>query len=214
MIPSLRYFAIAGVLIVVVFSAIAALQYRGKRGERYSPLNHFVSELGELSISSAARLFNLGLVLGGLLLLPFLINLGWIFNSWLGWLGTLAGVIAALALAGVGIYPMDNLEKHALAAMTYFRAGLAMVFFFGLAIHFQPDNRLVVPRSANLLSLLAFASYASFLSLTGRKSSEEELEALDPANQKERPRIWLLSVVEWLLFAATVSWILGLAVIL
>jgi len=209
----LNAIAILGVLTVLLTSGIAALRYRGAQGERYSPLNHFVSELGELSVSDAARLFNLGLVIGGLLLIPFVTGLGWLLGSVLGWLGTLAGLVAALALVAVGVYPMDGLEKHALAAMTFFRAGLVMVLFFGLAIQLQPDGQAVVPKAANLLSLGAFISYASFLSLTRPKPEEDPESILDPEDETERPRVWLLPLVEWILFFATVFWVLGMALI-
>jgi hypothetical membrane protein len=207
------YLAILGIGIVIFASGVAALDYRGARGERYSPLNHFVSELGELAVSSRARLFNLGVILGGLLLLPFILSLAWKLDSWLGWLGMLAGVIAALALSAVGLFPMDNLERHTRAAMTFFRAGLVMVFFFGLAILFQPGDQIVVPKSANLLSLLAGISYASFLSLTRPKPADDSFESLDPNREKERPRIWHLAIVEWILFFATVFWVLGISII-
>jgi hypothetical membrane protein len=210
---SLGFIAHSGIVIVLFTSGLAALRYRGRKGERYSPLNHFVSELGEVGISVMARWFNLGLILGGLLLLPFILGLGGALRTWLGWLGTAAGVVAALALAAIGAYPMNNLENHARAAMMYFRAGLAMVFFFGLAILFQPEGRVVVPRLANVLSLMAFASYSSFLLLLRPRPEDSSFEALDPEGETERLRIWLLPVVEWVLFCATVLWVLGMALV-
>ncbi len=118
-----------------------ALVYRGKLGERYSLLNHFISELGEVGVSRAAWFFNAGLLLGGLVFLPYIIGLGISFGSLFGWLGTAAGIIAVLGVAAVGVFPMNNLKPHTIAAMTYFRAGLVMVFFFGLAILFQPAGK-------------------------------------------------------------------------
>ncbi len=41
----------AGVLTVLLGSLVAVFFYRGKDGERYSPLNHFISELGEEGVS-------------------------------------------------------------------------------------------------------------------------------------------------------------------
>ena len=126
-------------------------------------LNHFISELGELGISRAAWIFNGGLLLAGLVMLPYVIGIGIVFGSLLGWLGTAAGVIAVLGVAAVGVCPINNIESHRTAAITYFRAGLVMVFFFGLAILFQPAGRATIPQAANLLSLLAFLAYAVFL---------------------------------------------------
>ncbi len=185
--------------------------YRGQRGERFSLLNHFISELGELGISRAAWIFNTGLLLGGLILLPYVIGLGIAFGSLLGWLGMAAGIIAVLGVAAVGVFPMNNLKPHATAAMTYFRAGLVMVFFFGLAIFFQPAGKAMIPQTANLLSLLAFLAYAAFLiwPLINKKE-QEPTETLDPQQEHERPRIWALPALEWLVFFSTIAWLFGM----
>src|SRR5512140_3634330 len=132
----LRIFGFAGTGLIILAVLFPAQSYRGKRGERYSLFNHFISELGEVGVSSAAWVFNGGLLLGGLMLLPYTVGLGMAFNSLLGWVGTAAGIIAVLGVTAVGIFPMNNLKFHAIAAMTYFRAGLLMVLFYGLAILF------------------------------------------------------------------------------
>lgn len=50
-----------------------------------------ISELGEVGVSRAARVFNGGLLAGGLLLLPYTIGLGLAFRCLPGWVGTAAG---------------------------------------------------------------------------------------------------------------------------
>ena len=207
----LRYFGLAGTLIVMVTSGAAAAIYRGKHGERFSVLNHFVSELGELGVSKGARFFNLGLLLGGILLVPFLLSLGLALNSWLGWLGTLAGAAAGLSLAAVGIFPMNDLEKHSRAALAYFRSGLGMVCLYGLAFFFQSSGEPVVPQTASILSLLSAACYAGFLLMTGKAPEENADDVLEPDEEKERPRVWALPVVEWLVFFSTVGWLFLIA---
>ena len=137
----LRIFGFTGTGLILVAVFYPIFQYRGKRGERYSMLNHFISELGEMGVSRAAWIFNGGLLLAGLVMLPYVIGLGIAFDSLLGWLGTAAGIIAVLGVSAVGVFPMNNVKSHTLAAMTYFRAGLVMVFFFGVAIFFQSDIR-------------------------------------------------------------------------
>lgn len=207
----LRFLSFAGIGLIILASFYPALVYRGKRGERYSPLNHFISELGEVGVSKAARFFNAGLLLGGLILLPYIIGLGIIFGSLLGWLGTAAGVITVLGVAAVGVFPMNNLKPHVIAAMTYFRAGLGMVFFFGLAILFQPIEKIVIPPAANLFSLLAFLAYGSFLMLPRIKKEEEKpTEFLDPQQEPERPRLWALALLEWAVFFSSIAWLFGM----
>ena len=59
----LRIFGTAGTGVIVLAIVYSALRYRGKRRERFSLLNHFISELGEVGVSSAAGVFNAGLIL-------------------------------------------------------------------------------------------------------------------------------------------------------
>lgn len=202
---------LVGTGLIILAVLYPALVYRGKCGERYSLLNHFISELGEVGVSRAAVLFNSGLLLGGLILIPYIISVGISLGSFLGWLGTAAGIIAVLGVAAVGIFPMNNLKPHAIAAMTYFRAGLVMVFFFGLAIVFQPGRETSIPQGANLLSLLAFLSYGAFLVLPlFRNKVKKPAEILDPEQMPERPRLWPLAALEWLVFFSTIVWLLGM----
>lgn len=208
-------FGLAGTSVIILAVIYSALRYCGRQGERYSPLNHFISELGEVGVSQAAWAFNMGLTAGGMLLVPFMVGMGMAFQSLWGWLGTAAGVVAALGAATVGLYPMNNLEAHGRAAMTYFRAGLVMVIFYALAIFTQRTP--VLPPAANLLSLAAGLSYSSFLLLLRRprpRKAERPAEE-DPLNPlaviPDRPRVWLLPLVEWLVFASTVLWIFGVA---
>lgn len=210
-----RALGFAGPGLITLAILYSALRYRGKRNERFSLLNHFISELGELGVSPAARVFNAGLTLGGLALLPYVIWLGLVFRSLPGWLGSAAGVVAGLSVSAVGIFPMNRLSPHGRAAMTYFRAGLLMVGFFGLAILLQRPATIMVPQAANLLSLLAVACYASFLVLLTRTSPEEKpTDQLDPEMIPERPRAWALAILEWAVFFSTILWLFGVAALI
>src|SRR3989304_4746513 len=62
--------SLAGALSAILGSLTAAAAYRGRQGETYSLLNHFISELGEAGVSRLAWVFNLGLILCGLCLVP------------------------------------------------------------------------------------------------------------------------------------------------
>lgn len=206
------WFGLTGSGVITLGIMISALAYRGRRGERYSLLNHFISELGEAGVSPAAWAFNTGMILGGLLLVFFILGLGQALGGVLGLLSLLAGLTATLSAALVGVFPMNNLKPHVWAAMTYFRSGLVMVVLFGVAILFQPPQAQVISPWANLLSLLAVACYASFLFLSGHKSSDDEVAVnLDPSVVPERPRIWLLTVLEWSVFFSTMIWLFGVA---
>jgi hypothetical membrane protein len=207
----LHIFGFSGTGLIILAVLYPSLVYRGKLGERFSLFNHFISELGELGVSRAARIFNTGLLLAGLVMLPYVVGLGIAFGSLLGWLGTAAGVIAVVGVAAVGVFPMNNIEAHKFAATTYFRAGLVMVFFFGLAIFFQPSGKGLIPQAANLLSLLAFLAYGAFLAwplIRGEKHTSAD--SLDPEQEPKRPRIWALPTLEWLVFFSTIAWLFGI----
>ena len=208
---TLHIFGFAGTALIVLAVFYPMLVYRGKRGERFSMFNHFISELGEVGVSPAAWAFNSGMLLSGLVLLPYVFGMGLAMRSLWGWLGTGAGIIAVLGVAAVGIFPMNNIKTHAAAAITYFRAGLLMVLFFELAIIFPHAGGRVVPPAANLLSLLAFVEYGAFLTLPlAKKERKRPSEILDPELTPERPRVWTMAILEWLVFFSTIAWLFGM----
>lgn len=210
----MKYFGIVGCFLILSGVLVSLLAYRGHKGERFSWLNHFISELGEYGVSSQAIFFNAALIIGGLLLIPFLAYLGLSLNSIFGWLGTLAGFWTAISAIAVGFLPMNNLEPHTKAALSYFRGGLATVILFGLAILFQPRDHLFIPREASLLSLLAISDYATFLVLLNKNWHQDVLNPLNPESQIERPRFWLLAFMEWMVFFSTMLWFLVMALVI
>ncbi len=209
-----RLFCFAGMAVIAAGTTFSALRYRGKQGEKFSPLNHFISELGEIGVTPGARAFNLGLIFGGLLTLPYIVGLGIKFHSWLGWLGMLAGLAATAGVIAVGFFPMNKLEPHVKAAQTFFRAGLVMMLLFGLAILFQPADRRVIPQAANVLSLLGFGAYANFLFMLKPRlptTYGTPANSLDPTAVPDRPRVWVFPIMEWLVFFFTLLWLFGMA---
>lgn len=211
-----RFFGIIGSLILLLGIFSSGLLYRGKKGERYSIFNHFISELGELGVSRAAVVFNAGLVAAGILLIPFCIALGLLIPHWLARIGMAAGVWAALSCVGVGVFPMNHLKSHARVALSYFRSGLVMAFFFTLAILFQPADQRVLPLTATLFGVLTIAAYAAFLAFPW-KSRDEDVpteDRLNPEQEKERPRFWLMPTLEWAIFFTNITWFLFIALMI
>jgi len=207
-----RYCGMGGCILLVLAVIWAALGYHGKRQETYSPFNHFISELGEVGVSRRAWAFNAGLIASGILLLPFMIGLGLTLDTVWGKLGILAGLWSAISIILVGVFSMDNITPHMRAAVSYFRGGLVTVFFFGVAILAQPAGRQAVPQYANILSLLAFAAYASFLILMGdHKVGGETGSILNPEDTPTRPRFWLFAILEWAVFFSTILWFFCIA---
>ncbi len=201
--------SLAGSLFAVIGSLVSALAYQGKKDERYSPLNHFISELGEVGVSKLAWVFNLGLILSGLSLVPACISLGLLIPGFLSKLGMVTGLIAALSLSLVGVFPMNNLKPHGIASVTYFRSGLLMVVTFSIAIAIQPQANPILPRLYSLAGLPAVVAFSSFLILM-RKAESVTHNPLQPT-METRPRVWLMTVVEWSIFLTIILWFLLIA---
>ena len=62
---------LVGVTAISLGSIATAIAYSGKQGEAFNPLNHWVSELGELGVSELASVFNLSLIVGGVCFVIF-----------------------------------------------------------------------------------------------------------------------------------------------
>jgi hypothetical membrane protein len=204
----IRNLAVIGTFFVLVGSSLAAFVYRGKMGERYSPMNHFISELGERGVSRAAAAFNIGLILCGLCLLPAIIGLGLQLDSLFGWLGTAAGLVAGISLILVGCFPMDALTPHIRAAVTYFRSGLLMVLFFTVGMVMQPAGTARLNPLLGLAGVPAVLAFGFFL-VYSRVSMKAKDSALAPL-EGDRPRLWGLAIAEWLIFLTTIPWLLAI----
>jgi hypothetical membrane protein len=206
--------ALIGSALDLAIVALVAVVYRGAQGEPYSLANHFISELGQPGISRLAWLFNAGLVVSGALFVPWCIALGLRLRTVWAYLGMACGIAAGVFLAGVGVFPMSNLEPHIFTAMWFFRCGLATTLLFGVAMLAQPrvSKSACVPRSASIFSLIAVAAYAGFLGLATVMGTDA-MEAPTAATLAHRPGFWLLAVMEWSVFFATIVWFLGVALL-
>jgi hypothetical membrane protein len=202
--------SIAGGSIAVLGVLISALAYCGKRNEKYSPLNHYISELGEIGVSRLAWVFNLGLILSGLCLIPACISLGLILPGFFAKVGMVGGITTAVGLTLVGVFPMNKINPHVTAAITFFRGGLLMVLAFSVGITFQQHADLVLPRIYSLAGLPAILAFGSFLWMMGKSDTEKE-DPLQPM-EVDRPKIWIMPVVEWAIFLTIVAWFLLIAI--
>ena len=207
------YFGIFGCLIVCIAGIYTSLGYTGRSRERYSWLNHFISELGEVGVSSRATIFNISLIINGIILIPFMVGLGIeVKNIW-GWLGIVAGVWVSISCMCVGLFPMNNLIPHTKAATSYFRGGLVTILIFNLAIFLQPNGHVQITKYTLIPGSLAFASYSLFLIIAARMATNpNQLNALDPSQIPERPRIWILTILEWLILFTSLAWFIVVSV--
>lgn len=179
-------------------SVVTALAYTGSKGQPYSPLNHFVSELGELAVSKLAVVFNTALIIGGVLFVVFMIGLAATGQGSLRWAYGLIGAIAGIGGAFVGVFPMDYLRVHSLAALTFFVLGLVTVLLASIDFVRRPDPRF--PRWLSVLGGATVAAFAAFLVILFG-------EAGGLAHPDERAAVWPLTIFEWLLIVGILLWV-------
>lgn len=197
---------LVGVVMGLIGVTLPSLVYRGTKGEKYSFLNHYVSELGETAVSKLAWVFNLGMILGGICIVIASLSLGLILPGFWAKAGLVLGVVTGLALSMVGVFPMNKVKNHTIAAVTFFRGGLLMVLFFSLAIVLQSGENPIVARSWGLVGMIPVLAFGVFLGLmwSADKENRETLET----TEFERPRIWKLAISEWSIYFSFVLWIL------
>ena len=193
---------IVGASAVGVGSIVTSIAYRGADGEAYSPLNHFVSELGELANSEMARVFNVSLIVGGVCFATFMSGFA---ASRPGRLRVVAGVVGVAAGIGgsfVGVFPMDDLARHTVAAMTFFNLGWIAVGLASVDFVARRDPRF--PRWLAVVGLATVAAFIGFLRELGANTTASG-RLVSPAI---RPDVWALPTLEWLTIVGIVGWVL------
>jgi hypothetical membrane protein len=187
-----------GSAIFVVASVVAALAYTGTAGEGFSPLNHWVSELGELGVSSLAIVFNVGLIVGGLALALFMAALGRLRRSRLAWIYVPVGLVAGVSGALVGVFPMNNRDIHIVVALGFFVLGWVAVGLASLDIWRRPEPRF--SRWLPALGAVTVALFLVFLSVY--------IPYLYTGTGGDRPAVSVATVLEWLVLVGIIGWVL------
>ncbi len=199
-----RQYAAVGTVGVVVFLAASlatAIGYSGQAGEAYSPLNHWVSELGQLGVSAFAPVFNAGVIIGGVCLVVFMIGLAASRPGWSRFVYGAAGAVAGIGGALVGAFPMNNSGPHGLAALTFFDASWIAVGLASLDFVLHPDMRFP-PWLAGVGVLTVVAFPALLASLTPL------LGGTGLTAPSVRPAVWRAPLMEWLVLAGILAWVL------
>jgi hypothetical membrane protein len=209
------WFGLAGGLVVLLALGVPMAAYIGKAGERYSPLNHFVSELGETGVSRLAVVFNLGLIAAGILFIPFVIGLGLSVENLWAKLGSAAGCFSSIACILIGFFPMNKLRPHIIAAIAFFDGSLATVILFTLSYWLQPAAAEFMPRGMAAVGLFCIALQTVFFFIGPRLPSDAGQSGFlhtDPT--RERPAVWHLPIFEWLVVLSVTAWYLSTAFVL
>ncbi len=198
-----------GSIVVATTSLIAAVAYEGEFGDSYSFLNHNISELGETGVSELAWVFNVGLIIGGLIFAFFMMSLGRYARTKAMTVISTIGVITALGISAVGLFPIgppEALGNHTLAALTFFLGGF--VFTTAFTIYVLRSSASPFPKWLAVASGVAALSFILFLFMPSLVMDIDRDTMLEGPSGPDRPGFWLPSFLEWMIMFATVAWIL------
>jgi hypothetical membrane protein len=198
-----------GVLIIVLGIVVSALAFSGDYGEPYSVLNHNISELGELEVSELAWLFNNSLVVGGLLLILFMLGMSLSLPYWPIYLVSLTGMVSVGGMIVSGLTPMvagETSGLHMTAAQWFFYGGMPSTSIYSLYALLAKGRWF--PRWTAVFSLFALISFWAFIYLPAIMYPGFTLEDYLIRMQGEsRPDFFLPSLLEWLVMFSAVLWI-------
>jgi hypothetical membrane protein len=189
-----------GAAAIAACSVLAGVAFRGIDGELYSPLNHYVSELGRVGVSSLAAVFNAGLIVGGACFAAFMAGLGREQGAIGGATFGILGVIAGLAGLLIGIFPMGTPTLHVLFALLFFNVAWIAIALASVDLLVRPNPRL--PGRLGWLGLAVVAAFIGFIwsyTLLVPAGSGLEPSAVRPAFDP-------VTTFEWLAILGVVAW--------
>jgi len=195
-----------GVLAVAGGALVTGLAYRGPGGGAYSPLNQFVSELGEAGVSGLAIVFNLGLILGGICFVVFLVSLGRRRRGVAGSLQAATGAIAGIAGSIVGIAPVNSGGPHVLAAGIFFNVAWITIALASTGLGVHPDRRVTaVLAGIGVVTVITSIAFILVYATSGSAGSGGS----GPAGA--RPDLDPVTVLEWASFGGILAWTAAVA---
>jgi hypothetical membrane protein len=195
--------SVAAILLGQIATAVA---YAGPAGEAYSPLNHFISELGQTSQSRLAVVFNAGIVIGGLGMGVFLLVLARHLSGRFRPVLMAAGAVAGVSGVLVGFLPMDTHAVHRFVSGVFFMSAWIVVGIFSvwLAQHAGTfPRRLLAPGAASVAIFWAFLAVYSTYHPTDHN-----------APILVRPTVWTVPLLEWAALLSLLFWFACLSLVL
>ena len=198
---------LASVGIILVGMLATAAAYRGYAGEAYSPLNHFISELGEVAASRLAWLFNLSLVVGGVGLGTFLLLLAGRLTGRYRTAFIVVGLSAGASGTLVGVFPMDYHLTHRVVSDVFFLTGWLVAVIFSLWLWTGPGagftRWLLAP------GLVVGTVFLTFIAVY---STYHPVDA--DARLVDRPDVWMVPTLEWAALLTLLAWFVCVSVVL
>lgn len=194
--------------VVVAASALAtAAAYRGRDGRPYSPVNHWISELGEEGVSRLAPLFNAAVFIGGVSLATFMASLAAVRRGPLARAYGFAGLVGGVAGALVGVFPINRVAPHGITSGVFFNLSVAAIALASVDFATRPDERFGRAQAGiGALSTLAFVGFAVTTAAAIRAMG---LEALDPP--EDRDDVSWMTTLEWATLLGIMAWVVATA---
>lgn len=198
--------------VILAWGIAASILFHGvNQAGPFSLLNHFVSELGWISRSPLAPVFNGSVAVGSLFFAPVMWALGLHFHTRLGYIAAGCGLASIAAASAVGWLSMDDIQPHLMATLLYFCAWLATVSLFTRAFCQEKSSK-----GSRIMVALGLLSILSCLLLLAcpKNSLITAIQAIQRHEPFYRPEIWWLAVIEWVVVFCMWLWIAAVTTLL
>lgn len=201
---------IIGTISFITAVFIAAYAYVGADGEPFSFFRHYVSELGRYSVSPKAKAFNVLIIIGAVMMVPFFIELGHFLATKASRFMASMGIYTAVSIGFIGAFSMDTPEYHKRAATVFFLASFIAFLAFALETLSRVEQGESVP--AITLILIGVHQLVSFIFLGVLVADWSSLNHIlfHPATFV-RPQVWWMATMEWGIFLGLMVLFMGLS---
>lgn len=185
---------------------IAAIPYVGQQGESYSVFNHFISELGSTIHSKYHYIYNTGIIIASVGFGAFTLGLGAYSNTKLSKIAVWVGLASSALCIGVGLVPEDHRVPHLILAFSFFCLMALATTIFSWSIWREEANPF--PRHTAVHGFMVPLSFVLFICMPKDLMAVKRIEG----PLFNRPDIWWLPFLEWVIFVALTSWILAVSI--
>lgn len=200
------YIGLLACLIILSGIGLSLIGFKGMKGEPFNILNHFISELGDPRFALHYRLFNLTLIIGGIFLIPFIVGWGITFNSTIGTIAVILGIIVAILCSLIGVFPEHKEKEHFNIAGLFFIGMTLLILLVGIILFI--DNTSPFPKWFLIINLIPCMMSFIFVLDTLLLPKWEYLRTYKPWDWEEgRPSYWRNPFLEWLAFLSMMGWL-------
>ncbi len=196
--------ATCSLLYIVII--ITAIPFHGQQGQSYSILNHFISELGSFNYSDYHRVYNTGLIIAACGFGIFIYGIKTYSTTKHTRNGMAVGLLSSALCVGVGLVPEDYRFPHLILALSFFSMMTVATAFFAWSIWKEKENPF--PNYLAIHGFLVPISFTLFMMMPKGLMAVKRVQGA----AFERPLIWWLPFLEWIIFFTFTSWIINMSI--